>query len=315
MAKWYPAENFVRNGVRGNYRVALTVSTYHFNALTKGADTIPALIPVLSTYTPVHQAVVDFSSVKKVKIGDRIGDTETKDEILLDMTQNELPEWQRLFGNVYRKKTTKWKSAFPFGTSPFYVGTIEERISAVKALRDYCLADVLLEAIGDLISSFYTAVLAARSTQTGEKTGVGIIIGGQKETIETMCVLQFGDYGTIVSLRPDDTDFIKSFIDWVTLQQHEHAPIYEGKVNKNKIKMAVTKKMTSETKIEVTSDVDLQVWVNNSVNNKAHPAGGFVQAGVPTQLTFPTLGNPANRVLQIQNLSLTTQGNYSIEFM
>jgi len=59
----------------------------------------------------------------------------------------------------------------------------------------------------------------------------------------------------------------------------------------------------------------MQVWVNNSVNNKAHPVGGFVRAGVPTILSFPTLGDPANRVLQIQNLSLTTQGNYSIEFL
>ena len=100
-----------------------------------------------------------------------------------------------------------------------------------------------------------------------------------------------------------------------TLQNHVHSPVYEGVVNKNKIRKVATKTVTQNSTVKVTSDVDLMIWVNDRAKNPIHPTGVFIPAGVPTIAAFPALGNPANRVFQIHNLSLTTQGHYSVEFL
>ncbi len=311
---WQPGENFIRNGVRENYTTAVKVSTFHFNALTTQSSNA-AIAALLTIFTPKHNALINASSTKESDLGDRIGDTKTKDDLLLDLTQNQLPEWQRLIGNVYRKKSAAFKTLFPYGLKPFNSGTIDNRILAVKTLRDKCVADASLSVVAALIVTFYTTISTARTAQEGEKTDVTFDIGNQLDAIEQMCITQFADYGAIVNLFPNNSNKIKSFFDVVNLQKHMHSNLYEGVVNKNKIRNVATKTVKARSTIRVTCDVDLQVWVIDSSKNKAHPHGSFVPAGVPTIIGFPDLGDFNNRVFQIQNLSLTTQGHYSIEFL
>ncbi len=311
---WQPAENFVRNGVRGNYTVALKVSTFHFNALTAQSSNV-AIAALLVLYTPYHNGLVSASTAKLSALGDRIGDTQTKSELFLELTQVRLPIWQQMIGNVYARGTAAFKTLFPFGLDVFHNGTIENKLINLRTLRDKCTADASLAAVASLITSFYSAINNARNTQEGEKTIVGVGINNQQDAIEAMCIQMFADYGTIVSLFPNGPTRIKSFIDVVTLQDHVHSPLYTGVVNTNKIRKVATKTVTSLSKIKVSCDVDLMIWVNDSAKNPIHPAGVFIPANTPTIAEFPGLGNPDNRVFQIHNLSLTTKGHYTVEFL
>ena len=311
---WLPAENFVRNAVRTNYTAALKVSTFHFNALTAAAAD-PVIAAILVLFTPFHNELLDSSSTKDGAVGSRMSDTQAKDQLFIILTQQKLPTWRQMIGNVYLPGTPGYTNLFPQGMDAFHKGTIENKLLHLKTLRDKCNLDASLTAVYTLIAAFYTLIMNARGNQEGEKTLVGVAISNQEAAIEAMCIQHFADYGAIVNLAPNEPDKIRSFVDVITMQKHVHGPVYEGTVNINKIKMFATKKAAAATKIKVTSDVDCQVWVNNSSNNIAHPAGVFVPANTPTICTFPALGDPTHRVFQIHNLTLTTKGHYSAEFL
>jgi hypothetical protein len=314
IAIFQPAENFVRNGVRKNITTALAVSWWHFNALTAASGN-PAILALLILYTPFHTNLVNASALKTGSKGTQKSDTAAKNLLFLMLTQERLPLWMQMIGNVYPIGSLGWINLFPNGMKHFNSGTIANKLIALQTLRDKCALDGALIAVSPLITTFYTLIEGARINQQGEKSTVAINISLQQSAIEAMCIQQFSDYGTIVSLNPNSPTAIKSFIAVSELQKKVHGPIYNGTVNKNKIKCFVTKKATPATKILVNCDVDCMVWITDSINNPNHPTGGYVAAGTPTVVAFPTLGNFNNRVFQIKNLSLTTKGNYSIEFI
>ncbi len=314
ITQWLPAENFIRNGVRKNITRALAVSWWHFNALT-AARANPAILALLILYTPFHTNLVNASALKTGSRGTQKSDTAAKNLLFLMMTQEKLPMWMQMIGNIYPIGSLGWINLFPNGMKHFNTGTIANKLLALQILRDKCALDGTLIAVSPLITAFYLLIESARTNQQGEKSTVAINISDQQSAIEAMCIQQFSSYGTIVSLNPNSPTIIKSYIAVSELQTTPHGPIYTGKVNAKKIKCYVTKKATPTTKILVNCDVDCMVWITDSINNPNHPIGGYVPAGVPTTVAFPVLGNYNNRVFQIQNLSLITQGNYSIEFL
>ena len=311
---WQFAENFLINGIRGNITKALAASRKHFTALTSGSGN-PAILALLVLYTPFHNNLINASALKTGSKGSQKSDTAAKNTLFLMMTQQKLPQWMQMIGNVYPIGSLAWINLFPNGMSAFNSGSIDNKLLALMTLRDKCALDASLIAVSPLITAFYLLIEGARENQEGEKSILAINISNQQSAIEAMCIQQFSNFGVIISLFPTSPTTIKSFIAVDVLQTKVHGPLYVGMVNANKIKCYVTKKATPATKIIVTTDVDCQVWVNSSINNPAHPAGEFVPAGSPTEVGFPVLGDATNRVFQIQNLNLTTKGNYSIEFV
>ena len=311
---WTPAENFIRTGIDGSYTKALIISTYHFNALF-AQKAIAAIASLLADYTPIHQLLLDSSSIKSGSVGDRMGDTQAKNKLFKELAQLHLPEWQRLIGNIYGKKTTKYKALFSNGVKPFNRGSIENRISAIKTLRDKCSKDGSLAAVAALISTFYISIYAARKNQLGEKSNLGTGISNQQNAIESVCVAHFSNHGFIVYMYSDNPKKIASFTDWQTLQAHTHSKEYAAVVNSGKVKTIAVRKVDVLSKVMVIATVDVQIWVIDKAANKAKPTGIFIKANTPIIGMFPALGNPANRVFQLKNLSLTEKGNYSVTFL
>ncbi len=311
---WLPAENFIRSGVRNNYTKALKVSTYHMAALNKKAGD-PVFDALIKGFKPLNQAVLDSSSDKSGIVGDRMGDTLTKDELFLELNKTNMPKIQLAIENVYGRTTAQWKALFPFALKPFQSGTIENKISALKTLTEKVDADGALTAAQALIDPVYKAIFEARSSQQGEKSNVETGISAQLTAIDAMCVGHFADHGAIVQLYPDDPKAIMSFTDYVTLQSHVHGVLYEGTINANRKKMALKKDFTLLSQLKVTANVDLQIWVIDSINNPSHPIGILIPANTPTVVGFPALGNFANRIVQIQNMNLTMKGKYAIEVL
>jgi hypothetical protein len=130
-----------------------------------------------------------------------------------------------------------------------------------------------------------------------------------------MCDAHFANHGVIVSLFSKYPKMIQTFTDTQTLQSKTHQQIYNNTANPNKIKTVAVKKVTANSKIIVTANVDMMIWVNDKAKNKNHPIGFYIPANTTTEATFPWLGNPAHRVFQVHNLNLITKGEFRVEFL
>jgi hypothetical protein len=311
---WMYADNFISNGVKGNYTRALAISSYHYRALYANRAN-PKINALLLTFTPIHKALISFSSAKKGALGTRKSDNVAKDRLFSSLTSTALPEWQRLIGNVYMKKTPQFLKLFPNGLTPFHRQSESNKLLLIATLLKKCQADASLSAVAALISTFYTKIKNACSVRGGDNTTVSFGISNQKQAIDAMCDAHFANHGIIISLFSKQPKMIKSFTDVETLQIKVHSAVYNNTVNANKIKKVAVKKVTADSKIIVTSNVDMMVWVNDKAKNKNHPEGVFIPAKTPTEATFPGLGNPKHRVFQVKNLNLITKGKFSVKFL
>jgi len=310
---WIFSDNFILNAVKGNYTKALKVSKFHFDALTeKQAD--PGIAPLLADFTPVHTALENSESDKGIALGQRAGKTLSVDGLLKELVDTDLSNWQQQIKNTYGAKTPEYKALFPKGNAPFETGKKDNRILAVKTLRDACTADPALAAVAALISAFYTLLNNARNEQLGKKTDVTGDIETEKDAIAAMSKIHFKNHGILIGLYSDDPDRIASFTDVTTLQSHVHDLIYKGSDNAGKIKKVLTHTFNGGSTITIsnTSLADQKFWVIDRANNPIHPSGITVGAGQIVTSAIQTLGNPVHRILMVENLNVATTGSYEV---
>jgi len=316
MAEFRPSENFVANGVRGNYTIGLIASTFHLGALRANAGLDPLVADLRDRYIPIHQALVDAGTAKGAALGVRYEDTDSKDALLALLVSTHLPAWKQTAGNVsgYGPTTTAFKNLF--GKNSLYNGGKQTDIlEHVGTLRDRCLAVTSLAALGATIGTFYTTLETAMNAQVDAKSTVTTDIGDHIEALDDMCNMQFSDYGMVVYLFPTDPHKIKSFIDTETLQKHERGDLIAGIVHGNKIKTIGKKKFIITSRMKVTLTEPGIIWVIDSAKNPVKPTGVTIAANTPTIVDFPGLGDYNNRVIQIKNLSPITTATWVVEFL
>ena len=311
-----PIENFILNGVQGNYTVALKVSTFHMDALNANAASDPAVLALRDRYIPFQEALEGAGTLKKVAMGDRADDTDSKDTLLLALVNVHMPAWKQAAGNVsgYGPTTDAFNNLF--GKMELYSnGKQSQRLENVRVLRDKCLAVAGLAALGATIGSFYDILKIAMTTQGEAKATVTTDIGDHKAAVDVMCDYQFSDYGMIVYLYSNNPEKIRSFFDFETLRKHVSGDLIMGLVHGGKLKTIGRKKFTIESKMLVTLTEDGIIWVINSAKNIVKPTGVLIRANTPTIVTFPDAGDFNNRVIQIKNLNPSTTATWEVEFL
>jgi hypothetical protein len=315
-----PSQNFILHAVGKNYTKALKVAEYHYDALIDaalGGD--PDYVNMRNLFKPHYDGLIADSSAKDLQLGQRIGKTASLKTLLKkNLIQTELPAWQLSIQGTYNKKSAEYKAFFPFGNKSFLQGTIDNKIKAVKTLRDACNADshVAVNALGATIGLFYTLLVNARSVQEGKKSAVKTDAGTEKDTIYNMCVAQFANFGGIVFKNPDNSTTIESFFDLVTLQDHHHSTLYEGTVHPLETKKVLTHKFTLDSTIVVTNtgDSDFEVWVAESAKDKIHPEGITIPAHTVEMIVpVKNIGDTHHRILMIKDLDTSADAAYEIE--
>jgi hypothetical protein len=290
------------------------MAAYHLNAL-RVARVHPAIDTIFLTFEVIYSSLLSFSGAKVGSVGTLKSHTLSKDLLFEQLTTIQLPEWQRLIGNIYGRLTPAFINLFPNGTTVFHNGTMENKLLLLATLLKKCQGDTHLTAIATLINTFNIKIVKACTVQGGDVSTVAQNISNQKQAVEAMCDAHFANHGVIVSLFPKYPKMIQTFTDTQTLQSKTHQPIYNNTANPNKIKTVAVKKVTALSKIIVTANVDMMIWVNDKAKNKNHPVGFFIPANTTTEATFPWLGNPAHRVFQVHNLNLITKGEFRVEFL
>jgi hypothetical protein len=316
MAEFLYSQNFILKALEEKYSLAPKVSLYHLNALTANqAD--PDINAMRILFAPVHTVLTNASSEKSTDIGQRIGFTGTLNSLFENLISTHLPAWQQEMRNTYAANTNEYKAFFPFGNKPFTDGRIEDKLNAVKALRDQCTADAAaaIQAVGVTVGAYYTLLLNARNAQLGKKVEVGGDRDAQQNAIKAMCVLHFSNWGKLIGKFPENQTLLNSFIDVQTLQRIAHSSLYEGTANPLQIKKVCTHRFAPVSTIVVTNDgtTDFKLWLAESAKSTVHPAGVTVPAGtVNMVIQVVNLGNPTHRVLMLQNLDPAADASYEI---
>ncbi len=311
-----PSENFIANAIRGNYTLGLKTSTYHMAALEANATGSVEITALRDRYTPIHDALKGAAVGKGVAVGGRIGDTSNKNAFLTKLVATMLPEWKQTAGNVSGYGPTTQAFKILFGKKDLYSnGKQTERLKNVAILRDKCLAVPALAVLGAAVGSFYIDLEKAMNLQGQAVATVKGDIVDEQTALETMCEMQFSDYGMIVYLFPNSPDKIKSFIDTETIQKHERGALIMGTVNGGKIKTIGKKKFTATSQMKVTLTEAGTIWVIDHAKNPVKPTGVNIPANTPTIVAFPAVGDYTNRVIQIKNLAPTTVATWEVEFL
>jgi hypothetical protein len=309
---WIFADNFIANAVGQNYTKAVVIAKYHLDALTaNNADVEIAAREVI--FQGLYNNLTGAATTKGVATGGRITDTRTLEEQFLTVAQVELPLWQGMIVPVAPKRSATYLGFFPRGSDGITKGRIDSKITAIGVLAAATLANGSLNAVSALITTRLNALIAKRNSQLGKKSTIEGLTGSQILAIAAMCNAHFIDHGLVITKFPANPSKIASFTDVENLQTHVHANTYEGTVNGEKTKTAAKHDFTDVSTFTITPTVDMQVWVIDSSKNIVKPTGVFIPAGIPKVVGFPALGNSANRVVQVKNLTLV-KGEYTIVF-
>ena len=304
------AENFIANAVGQNYTVALIIGKYHLDSLTaNNAD--PDIAAREAIFQIVYDSLKNAAISKAVDIGDRIDDTASLKDQFKTIREVDLPKWQNLIAAIYPRRSTTFKGFFPQGTNTILKGRIDSKITAVGTLASATLAKPALAAVSAMITGRFNSLTTKRNEQLGEKANITGTIGAQVLAIAAMCDAHFIDHGLVITKYSNNPAKIASFIDVVNIQKHVHDSTYDGTVNGEKTKTALVHKFTAASTFSVTVTEKCQIWVIDKSNNPVKPAGVTIMANTPTTVSFPAAGNPADRVVQLKNLT-TNKCTYQI---
>ncbi len=168
----YRINTFEVNTRNSNIKM-LSLST-DTHAKLKAEESSPAIADILLIYEPVFFAYRDLDQQYKVKSGEYAGTTTGFEEYMEQMPLK-LRQWESLIRAVYIEDSPEEREIFPNKRTPFLVGTYENRLDAVGALKLKVDADAALATAAAQITSFYNASLGARLVQQTKEGALGQI--------------------------------------------------------------------------------------------------------------------------------------------
>jgi len=217
---WSFASNQFSISTKKNYRKALKLSLAHDKVLLKKMTDFP-LDPdwafLYDRYHPLHLIYFTAYTNWKASGGTSSGDTMTLN-ILLGLIPKKLDQWISTILPIYDKATAKFKSFFPLGRTPFEIGRIDDRITAVKTLSTVLNGDVSMEPAKHMVETAYIELDTARGNQAGGKlTKTSNSDEVEKGRISVMD-MQLADTGFLLNKYYATPRMIEPFFDLLTLR-------------------------------------------------------------------------------------------------
>src|ERR1051325_11685583 len=186
MKNWKFEQNSFETQTRGSNRKMISIGTVTNDRLAAKLPD-PVFQAIFDDYHPVYQDYRDTMGDLTQTKSQRKGDTKNvKTE--LGRLKERLPVWQGKVYDIYPVGSPTALQFFPDDKNPFYHGTYEERIDAVKNLRDRMAADAnpTLVPYAPVVTSFYNSLQLARQTQQhdeGEVEGIATLRENQRKLL------------------------------------------------------------------------------------------------------------------------------------
>ena len=227
---WKYVDNQFILVTRDSLKRAVTLSTFHDNALLSLSVTYPALLPLYTRYHPLHLALVaaynKHTSSESLQQGETLSVAQeyAVSKALLS------EEWLPAILLIYKKTTPRYKALFPDGLTPFNKGGIDEKIAAFNVLSENIGTDAALATIKTAVDSNYASLLLARSTQSSAKTTTSDNSTASEEARVAAMTMQYRNLGNIMDNFYDTREKMCGLVfDLVTLRENPQT-IFTGSI-------------------------------------------------------------------------------------
>ncbi len=138
--------------------------------------TVPALQQIHNDYLPHHEAYINLDTAVGMLEGTYKGKTNSF-ILLINNLPVKLRQWEAPIHTVFMEDSAEAIDIFSRKRTPFYVGTYEQRLMAIRVLRnklaEYIAAYPALAPVQTDVATYCTLAETARSLQQGKEGNLG----------------------------------------------------------------------------------------------------------------------------------------------
>jgi len=221
--RWHFMINQFLVATRNNFKKAFKLSREHDSRLKKRMDENPddTDYPIAyNRYHVFHLELVTAYNHWKNQGGMQKGDTISLEQ-LLNMLPKRINKLDLKIQPIHEKGSSRYTQLFPNAHIPFYSGTQDTKISAVKTLSLAIGSELALAPAKIDVDIIYTELLAAKDEQTGTKEHKDIAASSLEKARLRAMTGQYQNVGFFINKFPDDPDSIESLFDATTLTNPE----------------------------------------------------------------------------------------------
>ncbi len=204
---------------RGTHKKAVSLLTDSVDKLQASSN--PLLVAIYTAFLPFFTAYLALNDAVGLLEGTYKGKTNLF-EALIDGVDEKLREWEGPIRSVFTEDSPTEIEIFPNKRKPFQSGTYEQRLGAIRILRnkllEYTVDNPSLVPVQAAVAAYYTLCNAARSTQQGKEGNLGDA-RSQRETqrVITMNAYMGIVYGGLLQQLYTDLKRVGDFIDFPLL--------------------------------------------------------------------------------------------------
>jgi len=179
--------------------------------------TEPALVSIYTDYLPFHTAYINLNVAVSMADGTYKGKTMSFNDVL-NTLPDKLRDWEPAIYSVFREDSPTGTEIFPNKRTPFYEGTYESRLLAVKVLRDklleYTPTEPTLVPVQADVAAFFTLADTARQTQQGNEGNLSNLrLQRENQRQATMAAFWGIVYGGLLRFYYNTPELILGIID------------------------------------------------------------------------------------------------------
>ena len=294
-------------------------------------STNPLLLVIYTAFLPFFDAYIALNDAVGMLEGTYKSKTNTF-ENLMDGIGDKLRQWESQVRAVFIEDSSEEIDIFPDKRGPFQTGTYEQRLGAIRVLRDklaeYLPTHPMLAPVQGDVAAFYTLCDTARTLQQGKEGNLGELrTQREAQRITTMNAYLGIVYGGLLQVFYTNLQIIGDYIDFpllydlITEELIEEVTVTGGNTTVNVPLEGITVTGGKKFRIVVESADGAGVVIayfadTNSADPGDPPRGMAVNAGDSMVVsadelgydaghTFLNLHNPTAAVVTVQVIEIS----------
>lgn len=307
----YLINTFLVNTVTSMVKL-LRIATDHNDRLEAEAAADPTLLPLYDRFNPVLENFRNVLSQRDGGHGIGKGKTQTFEELLELMAESWMPEWEGKVYYHYPRGTAAATAIFPRKRAPFITGSYEERIQAVKTLKQVLAAYAPLADLMADVSAKYDLLLSSRNAQ---KQQMGLTAGYsallEKQRIE-LCIMLYRNLGALMDKYGASPAEVERFFNLSLLRSSaSDKDIILRRVDSVESHGTMAVRLPEASRLSVasscllantSSNAPLEFFFSNNASATDAPFKTRVEVGQMVSGTLAECGwNPGNELLIVKN--------------
>ena len=280
---WSYSDNTFNNATVGNYKKYFSISTYHDEALEAHSSNA-AILPLYTFYHPLHLAYKaaynGWSSSKDTKQGD----TELVKQMLADLANPKIQQWDIAIQQFYLKGTPQYKALLPNGRQEFQKGSQQERIEAIETLILNIGTDANLATLKTTIQTFYDLLSDAQGKKIGKQSTTETDSDAVEAARVTAANAMYKNLGNLMVLFFENPLQIEPYFDLALIRTTEQTTFVNNDVKALKV-TSIVKRTLADNKTITIRNTGTEVLIFYPAAHKEDAPGTLISHDMPADST------------------------------